>query len=99
MLATERNSVFPDIPTTVELGYPDVVLPIYYFFAFPKGTPKEIVDKFAAACEQISKDAGYQAEILKTYQQSPYFKRGDEALTILKEQQAMILKYSDDLRK
>lgn len=99
MMASERNSVFPNIPTTVELGYPQAILPIYYFFAFPKGTPKDIIDKFAAACEQVSKDPEYRANILKTYQQDPYFKKGPEALTILRTQESSIIKLSGELRK
>ena len=44
----ERLAGLPDVPTFKELGYP-IVAPALYSFAFPKGTPQPIVDRFADA--------------------------------------------------
>jgi tripartite-type tricarboxylate transporter receptor subunit TctC len=45
----QRLAAAPDIPTFVELGYPDVVLYSYYGVLAPAGTPKPIVDKLNGA--------------------------------------------------
>ena len=40
----QRSSAFPGVPTAAESGVPDYVVTNWFGFAFPKGTPKEIVD-------------------------------------------------------
>ncbi len=44
---TARGSVFPDVPTMAELGYPDVHYVGYIGFFVPAGTPRDIVSKIA----------------------------------------------------
>jgi len=44
----ERWDAYPDVPTLVELGYPNVLETYFSVFA-PKGTPKEIIDKIHGA--------------------------------------------------
>jgi len=39
-----RTAVLPDVPTTVELGYPDATVEPWAGFFAPAGTPREIVD-------------------------------------------------------
>jgi tripartite-type tricarboxylate transporter receptor subunit TctC len=47
--AKTRSPLLPDVPTSYEQGFPQFdCAPFYAAFA-PKGTPKEIVDKLAAA--------------------------------------------------
>jgi tripartite-type tricarboxylate transporter receptor subunit TctC len=45
----ERLAAAPEVPTFVELGYPDVVLYSYYGVMAPAKTPKPIIDKLNAA--------------------------------------------------
>lgn len=40
----QRSAAFPGVPTAAESGVPDYVVTNWFGFAFPKGTPKEIVD-------------------------------------------------------
>jgi len=40
----QRSSAFPGVPTAAESGVPDYVVTNWFGFAFPKGTPKEIID-------------------------------------------------------
>lgn len=68
----ERSAGFPDIPCTAEQGF-DVQLDRYYFFAFPKDTPDAISEKFAKACEVVSKDPKYAEAIMNAYRQSPFY--------------------------
>lgn len=99
IIEEERNPLYPDIPTAIEQGYKGVSLPIYYFTAFPKGTPADIVDKFNSACEEVSKLDDYKKEIGDAFMQTPYFVKGDEAKAILEKQQTEILKLKDNLMK
>ncbi|MDR0718846.1 MAG: tripartite tricarboxylate transporter substrate binding protein, partial [Treponema sp.] len=62
-----QPKLVPDIPTCISQGY-NVVFPSYYFFAFPKGTDKVIVDKFTAAVGDIAKnDSAYAKTIADAY--------------------------------
>lgn len=74
----ERNKAFPDIPTCNEQGY-KASAPTYYFFAFPKGTPKDVVDTFNNACKQIYSSKEYQNKLTKSYSQTPVFQVGEQA--------------------
>ena len=40
----QRSPAFPGVPTAAESGVPDYVVTNWFGFAFPKGTPKEVVD-------------------------------------------------------
>jgi len=40
----QRSPAFPGVPTAAESGVPDYVVTNWFGFAFPKGTPREIVD-------------------------------------------------------
>ena len=59
--AEEKRLEGMDIPTIKELGWP-VTFSTWYTFAFPKGTPKEAVDKFSEAqkktIEKYGKEIG-----------------------------------------
>jgi putative tricarboxylic transport membrane protein len=48
----ERLKVLPDVPTYTELGYPQVNIFGWRGVIGPKGLPKEVVDKWAAAIKQ-----------------------------------------------
>jgi tripartite-type tricarboxylate transporter receptor subunit TctC len=55
IMSEKRHPAFPDIPTFKEQGY-NLVDDKVYFFAFPKGTPKNIIDTFNAALRKALKD-------------------------------------------
>jgi len=93
LLRNERNPFAPDIPTAIEQGV-NAALPIYYFFAFPQGTPREIVEKFTDALEQVNRMPEYAAA-LEAFMQVPYFVRGDAARQQLLRQQAEIMEMRD----
>jgi tripartite-type tricarboxylate transporter receptor subunit TctC len=95
VVGEERNAVYPDVPTAIESGYKGVSFTVYYFFAFPKGTPQAIVSKFAEACRKVSEKPDYQASIRETFQQSPFFMMGEEAVRFLSKQESEIMALSD----
>ena len=64
VLSDKRNPLIPDVPTTAEQGYP-LTFNRFYFYAMPKGTPKEIVETFTAAMQRVSTNKDFQAETNK----------------------------------
>ncbi len=60
----KRVSAYPDIPTIMESGYP-ITFSTLYGFAFPKGTPKDVVDKFATAQRKAIEK--YSRELNESY--------------------------------
>jgi len=48
----DRTSLFPDIPTTKELGYPQVDMTNWYALLAPAGTPPAIVNRLNEAVRQ-----------------------------------------------
>ena len=64
-LEEKRISYFPDVPTFVERGHPKVVMPSWYGFSVPAGTPKDVVAKLHDALKAAIKDPATQATIDK----------------------------------
>ena len=62
--STQRSTVMPDLPTTVELGFPGIVAENSYGFYAPAGTPRVIVMKVN---EEIVKSLK-QAEVKERFQ-------------------------------
>jgi tripartite-type tricarboxylate transporter receptor subunit TctC len=56
VLTKTRLAVLPDLPTTAEMGMPDVTMDIWYGMWAPKGTPKPVIDKLSAALRDALKD-------------------------------------------
>ena len=93
MLAVAEENRLPDypqIPTFKELGYPIVTPSGRYWFCFPKGTPKEIVEKFSRAQEDAGKK--YRKEIterLRKIEMWAEFPTREETLVRLKKDAEM----------
>jgi tripartite-type tricarboxylate transporter receptor subunit TctC len=47
--SAQRVPELPDVPTLVELGYPDLVVTTWYALSGPAGLPKDIVDRLNRA--------------------------------------------------
>lgn len=65
LMADKRSPYLPDVPTFKELGY-DFTSGSSRGFSFPKGTPKAIVDAFAAAVKEVMESAEFKANAEKT---------------------------------
>lgn len=93
----KRLEGMPDVPTFKELGYP-IVIPGMYCFCFPKGTPPNIVDKFAEAQKKAAQK--YEKEIqstLKKVEQWTDFNTADETLRTFKEVSTLVSKMAQEL--
>jgi tripartite-type tricarboxylate transporter receptor subunit TctC len=51
-----RSEAMPDVPTFVELGYPDVVADNWSGLLAPPNTPPEVIAKLNAAFNEVVKD-------------------------------------------
>ncbi len=58
-------SLFPDIPTMSESGFPDISLIPWFGLAGPRDLPKEVVDRIDAAAKKITSDPAYAEEMDK----------------------------------
>lgn len=56
----KRDPGFPDVPTLKEMGY-DIVVELFRGISVPKGTPREVIDKLAAAFKKGSEDPAFRA--------------------------------------
>lgn len=61
IMAEERVDLMPDVPTFLEQGVNSVFEKIF-FFAFPPGTPEEIVQTFSKAMENVANNEEYVNE-------------------------------------
>jgi tripartite-type tricarboxylate transporter receptor subunit TctC len=101
MLAVaEENRLpdYPDIPTFKELGYPIIPPSGRYWYCFPKGTPKEIIDTFSKAHENLINR--YSKEItkrLKKIEMWNDFLNREETLIRLKKDADMYQKVVNEL--
>jgi tripartite-type tricarboxylate transporter receptor subunit TctC len=59
----QRNAAFPEIPTTRELGLPQVDVSVWHGLYAPKGTPTAIVTQLNAALQFALSDAAVQKRL------------------------------------
>ncbi len=64
--APQRLAQLPNVPTFMEVGLEPVNRMAYYGLAGPKGVPKEVVDKIAAAVKKSLEDPGVKKRIEDT---------------------------------
>lgn len=62
VFSEERTDAAPDVPTFREQGL-ELVFEKFFFYAFPKDTPEEIVEKFNAAVEKVAELPECQKDI------------------------------------
>jgi tripartite-type tricarboxylate transporter receptor subunit TctC len=49
LMARQRSPSAPDLPTTAEMGFPDLHVEVWNGLLFPKGTPADVVERAHAA--------------------------------------------------
>ncbi len=67
----ERSTLLPELPTMVESGFPDFVMPGWGGFLAPAGTPKEIVQKLNAEIGRAVRKPDVQARLLTVGMETP----------------------------
>jgi tripartite-type tricarboxylate transporter receptor subunit TctC len=61
----QRASALPDVPTTVEQGYPTFIAVNWLAVLAPSATPKPVIDKLHAALVKIVADPAVRESLLK----------------------------------
>lgn len=56
VFSTERSSVLPDVPTTVEQGWPDLISDTCFALLTPKGVDKAVINKLNATLNAVLAD-------------------------------------------
>lgn len=85
VFAEERHPLFPDVPTVKELGYEaDCLNTKFYYYAFPKGTPEEIVKAFSAAMEKVCSDEEARKKFYDDYYITLSYKNPEESVEYMK---------------
>ena len=64
IVAEQRATALPDVPTLAELGIPGADIIAWVGFVAPKGTPKEIVQKLSAETARALKDPQVRQRII-----------------------------------
>ena len=65
VLGVNRLKSLPDTPTTVELGYPEMVMENWYGLLTPAGVPQDMLKKLEAAALTAIKSASVQEHMRK----------------------------------
>ena len=64
--AKQRSPLFPEVPTTAELGHGDIQAFIWFGLAAPAGTPQPIVDKISADVREVLKRPVFAERFITT---------------------------------
>jgi len=64
--AKKRSPLFPDVPTTTELGHPEILAFIWFGLAAPAGTPRPIIDKIYADVRDVLKQPAFTERFIST---------------------------------
>ena len=67
----QRSTLLPDLPTMVESGYPNFVMPGWGGFLAPANTPKEIVQKLNGEMRRAVLKADVQQRLLTIGMETP----------------------------
>ena len=59
VMAPTRSPALPDVPTTIELGFPKLQSTTWFALLAPKGTPPEIISRMNSEVNKILKDPAF----------------------------------------
>jgi tripartite-type tricarboxylate transporter receptor subunit TctC len=96
ILSDNRNPLFPNEKTAKEVGI-NVSFTKFFFYSFPKGTPKEVIDTFTAALKRVVENPEYQKEAKEKLLVRPTYMTPAATLEFLKGEEAKFMKYQDKL--
>ena len=65
MAFPQRVAQLPDVPTTAESGYPNMIGGVWRALSLPKSTPKPLVNYLASVFEQALNSEEFKADAKK----------------------------------
>lgn len=96
VFAENRHQLFPDVPTVKELGYEaDCLNTKFYYYAFPKGTPEEIVSAFSSAMEKVCNDEEAQKKFYDDYYITLNYMNPEDSVNYMKGVYEEFNEYAD----
>jgi tripartite-type tricarboxylate transporter receptor subunit TctC len=84
---SRRTELMPEVPTMKEAGVDGVEVSLWYALLAPAATPRETVDKLAAAVARAARDPGTR-EVLRKQGADPVGNTPDQFNAYLREEQA-----------
>jgi len=93
VMSDKRNPLIPEVPTFKEQGVNES-FPKFFYYLFPKGTPKDIVARFGAAIAKVSADPALKAELNK-FMVNPLYMAPADAIKYMNAQEATYIRYKD----
>jgi tripartite-type tricarboxylate transporter receptor subunit TctC len=85
--ATRRSWLTPDVPTTTEAGYPDMVYVNWYVILGPAGMPRPLADRITASLRKVLGEPAVASK-LRDMGIEPGTMSADEFTTMLKSELA-----------
>jgi tripartite-type tricarboxylate transporter receptor subunit TctC len=92
VLSEKRNPAFPNVPTFKELGF-DIAFTKFFFYSFPKGTPKDVIDTFSAALKKVVDNPEYKKEAFNALFVTATYMNPKETVDFLTKEEAKYIKY------
>jgi len=97
VVSKNRVPALPNIPTMIELGFPELNLGSWQGIYVPKGTPREIVDKLFAVTVKVVHDPWVGERYGRASAQQITSKSPEEFAQFMKEQNAFWAKVIKDI--
>jgi tripartite-type tricarboxylate transporter receptor subunit TctC len=98
VVAKHRVDALPNIPTMIELGYPELNLGSWQGIYVPKGTPQAVVDKLFSVFVKVVHDPWVGERYAKASAQQITSKSPQEFAVFMKEQNDFWAKVIRDLK-
>jgi tripartite-type tricarboxylate transporter receptor subunit TctC len=95
IFSPKRDPHFPNVPTFVELGYPDIMTYTYFLLSAPAKTPAQIVKKLESALKEALQDKDVKQKLEKIDSRADYL-GAEETKTFIDNE---IKKWSDIIKK
>lgn len=95
VLNDERNPLFSDIPTAKEQGLDNMVFGKFFFVAFPKDTPDDIVNTFSAAMKKAVENPEFVKAAQDSYALTPVYMDPQEATEYAQQVYEKLNSYKD----
>ena len=86
--STTRSTLFPEIQTLTELGYPSNLSSVYFGLVAPSGTPKAIISKLRDEIVNIANEPGFRQKHLIERGLEPILNTPEEFGQLLKQDRA-----------
>ena len=93
--ASRRDRSLPEVPTSVEAGYPGLILGGWFGMVAPAATPRAVIDRIAADMAQISNRQDFREKTITRVGLEPLLQGPEQFAEFIREERA---RYSQLIR-